>query len=64
MDRHQLTKEIDKLLTENGGRMPETEVCRILNIKSFDIPSGIHQTWARSFQANQTFDLIQKRNGD
>ena len=64
MERHQLTKAIDKLLTENGGRMPETEVCRILNIKSFDIQWGNQQTWARSFQANQTFDLIQKRNGD
>ena len=62
MERHQLIKEINKLLTENGGRMPETEVCQILNIKSFDIPWGNHQTWARSFQANQTFDLIQNKN--
>jgi len=64
MDRYQLIKEIDELLTENGGRMPEQEVCRIFNIASVEIPWGYKVPWGNIFQANQTFDLIQIKKGN
>ena len=59
-----MIKKINELLTKNGGRMPEKEVCRILDIDPYDIPWGIHGYWYRSFLPNQTYDLIQSKKGN
>ena len=55
-----LKKKIEKLLSENNGRMTEADVCKVLNITSRQIPWGNGETWARLFQANQTFDLVSR----
>ena len=60
-----LIEKIENLLSENNGRMTETEVCKILNITPREIPWGNKVTWARLFQVNQTFDLVSRyyKNG-
>ena len=56
-----LVVKINKLLTENDGRMPEKEVCKTFNITPFEIPWGVGLGWARSLQPNQEFYLVQSR---
>jgi len=55
-----LVEKIENLLSENNGRMAETEVCKVLNITFQEIPWGDKVTWAATFQSNQTFDLISR----
>ena len=61
MNQYQLINEIDKLLAENEGHMSEKKVCLIFNISPYQIPWGSKISWARCFQSNQTFDLIQTK---
>ena len=61
MNRYQLIKEIDELLTASDGRVSEKEVCRIFDIDAYEIPWGYDLTWYRSFELDQTYDLIQSK---
>ena len=55
-----LVEKIENLLSENSGRMAEAEVCKVLNITFREIPWGDKVTWSKSFQPNQTYDLISR----
>ena len=55
-----LVEKIENLLSENRGRMAEAEVCKVLNITYKEIPWGDKVTWSKSFQPNQTYDLISR----
>ena len=55
-----LVEKIENLLSENNGRMTEAEVCKVLNITYKEIPWGDKVTWSKSFQPNQTYDLISR----
>ena len=55
-----LVEKIENLLSENNGRMAEAEVCKVLNITYKEIPWGDKVTWSKSFQPNQTYDLISR----
>ena len=55
-----LVEKIENLLSENNGRMAEAEVCKVLNITYKEIPWGHQVTWSKSFQPNQTYDLISR----
>ena len=55
-----LIEKIENLLSENNDQMTEAEVCKVLNITSWEIPWGDKVTWGREFQTNQTFDLVSR----
>ena len=55
-----LVEKIENILSENNGRMTESEVCKALNITFREIPWGDKVTWSKSFQSNQTYDLISR----
>ena len=56
-----LVKEINKLLQQNDGQIPEVEICQIFDLQPYDIPWGHNIGWARALQPNQTYHLIQSK---
>lgn len=54
-----LVKEINEILKQNDGQMPEVEICQIFGLRPYDIPWGHNIGWVRALQSDQTYRLIQ-----
>ena len=63
----ELVVKINKLLSQNNGRVSEDEVCKTFSITPYEIPWGVGLGWHRSLQPTpwppqyQEYYLIQSR---